>query len=61
MYLNYLKDHKSLGYEDLIDTNYDRRLVLITDLTFLIIKNFPLNAKNKTKKFIFITILGSAI
>ena len=45
MYLNYLKDHKSLGYEDLIDTNYDRRLVLITDVTFLIIKNFPLNAK----------------
>lgn len=40
MYPNYLEDRKSLGYEALIDTSCDRQLVLITDSTVLIIKNF---------------------
>ena len=40
MHRNYLDDRKYLGYEALIDTSCGRKLVLITDSTVLLIKNF---------------------
>ena len=56
MYPNYIEDRKSLGYEALIDTSYGRQLVRITDSTVVIIKNFPLNLKVKSKRIIIIGI-----
>ena len=61
MYPNYIEDRKSLGYEALIDTSCGRQLVLITDSTVLIIKNFPLNLKVKSKRIIIIGMLGGAL
>ena len=61
MYPNYVEDRKLLGYEALIDTNCGRQLVLITDSTVLIIKNFPLNLKVKSKRIFIIGVLGGVL
>jgi hypothetical protein len=39
MYPNYIEDRKSLGYECFIDTQCGNRLVLITDSSFVFVKN----------------------
>lgn len=40
MYQNYIDNRKYLEYEALIDTSCGRKLVLITDSTVLLIKDF---------------------
>uniref|UniRef100_UPI004057B427 hypothetical protein n=1 Tax=Candidatus Electrothrix sp. TaxID=2170559 RepID=UPI004057B427 len=52
MYINFLNDRKSLGYECLIDTQCGNRLVLITDSSVVFVKNVRLNGKRK----IFVSI-----
>jgi hypothetical protein len=61
MYPNFIEDRKALGYGVLTDTSCGIKLVLITDSTVLIIKNFPLNLKVKSKRIILIGILGGAL
>lgn len=53
MYPNYREDRKALGYEALIDITCVNSLALITDSTFLFVKNVRLNGKRK-----FIVIIG---
>ena len=50
MYPNYIEDRKSLGYECLIDNQCGNRLVLITDLSVVFVKNVTLNGKRKIKR-----------
>ena len=57
MYINFLNDRKSLGYECLIDTQCGNRLVLITDSSVIFVKNVTLNGKRK----IFVIIVGMII
>ena len=54
MYINYVNDRKSLGYECLVDTQCGNRLVLITDSSVVFVKNVTLNGKRK----IFVIIVG---
>lgn len=50
MYINYVNDRKSLGYECLVDTQCGNRLVLITDSSVVFVKNVTLNGKSKVKR-----------
>jgi hypothetical protein len=50
MYINFVNDRKSLGYECLIDTQCGNRLVLITDSSVVFVKNVTLNGKRKAKR-----------
>jgi hypothetical protein len=58
MYLNYLNDRKALGYEALKDSKCGMKLVLITDLTLLLIRNLSLNGKGRSKRIIVVVWLG---
>ena len=49
MYVNFVNDRKSLGYECLIDTQCGNRLVLITDSSVVFVKHLSLNVKRKAK------------
>ena len=57
MYLNYIEDRKSLGYECLLDTQCDDRLVLITDSSVGFIKNVIFNGRRE----IFVIVAGMII
>ena len=57
MYINYVNDRKSLGYECLVDTQCGNPLVSITDSSVVICKNVTLNGKRK----IFVIIVGMII
>ena len=57
MYINYVNDRKSLGYECLVDTYCGNRLVLITDSSVVFVKNVTLNGKRK----IFVIIVGMIV
>jgi len=62
MYLNYINDRKSMGYECLTDTRCGDQLVLITDSTALLIRNITLNVitlnvKRKSKRIVVVIIL----
>ena len=61
MYVNYVNDRKKLGYKALKDTNCGIKLVLITDSAVLIIKNFSLNLKNKSKRIVVVISLASVV
>ena len=50
MYINFVNNRKFLGYEALNDTRCGIKLVLISDSTVLIIRNFPSNVNHKTKR-----------
>ena len=54
MYSNFINDRKSLGYEALNDTRCGIKLVLISDSTVLLIRNFPSNVNHKTKRVILV-------
>ena len=56
MYINFVNDRKSLGYECQIDTQCGNRLVLITDSSVVFVKNVSLNGKRK-----IIVIIGVMI
>ena len=43
MLINYLTTRKALGYQYLIDTKWSDRLMLITDSTFVVVKNVGVN------------------
>lgn len=47
MLINYLTTRKALGYQYLIDTKWSDRLMLITDSTFVVVKNVGVNKKRK--------------
>ena len=55
MYINFVNDRKSLGYECLIDTQCGNRLVLITDSSVVFVKNVRLNGKRKI--FVIIAVI----
>lgn len=59
MYINYLNDRKSLGYECLADILCGSQLVLKTELidnsTVVFVKNVNLNGKHKI--FVIIAIM----
>ena len=50
IYINYLDGRKLLGYPALKAMSCDIKLVFITDLTVLFIRNLPLNVKGKSQK-----------
>lgn len=54
MYVNYINDRKSSGYQCLIDVQCGNELVFITDSSLLFVKNATLSGKRK----IFVIILG---
>jgi len=58
MYIGYLEDRKLLGYPALKDTSRGIKLVLITDSTVLLIRNIPLNVKDKSKIIMVVICLG---
>ena len=58
MYIGYLQDRKLLGYPALKDTSCGIKLVLITDSTVLLIRNLPLNVKDKSKIIMVVICLG---
>lgn len=47
MYPNYIQDRKLVGYKALLDIKCGSKLVLITDSTFLFVKNVRLKGKQK--------------
>lgn len=59
MYLNFISDRKSLGYEVLNDTSCGMKLVLITNSTLLLIR--PSNVKDKTKRLIIVISLARIV
>jgi hypothetical protein len=61
MYINFVNDRKSLGYECLIDTQCGNRVVLITDSSVVFAKIVILNGKRKSKRIIFVIIAGMII
>lgn len=62
MYILFLNDRKSLGYECLIDTQCGDRLVLISDSSVVFVKNVHLNGRRKIcVSFAVITIFFSDI
>ena len=61
MYPNYIEDRKALGYEVLNDTSCGIKLVLITDSTVRLIRNFPSNVKSKSKRRILVIFLVSTV
>jgi hypothetical protein len=61
MYINFINDRKSLGYEALTDTRCGIKLVLISDSTVLLIRNFPSNVNHKTKRVILVITLISVV
>jgi len=58
VYIGYLDDRKLLGYPALKDTSCGIKLVLITDSTVLLIRNLPLNVKDKSKIIMVVICLG---
>ena len=58
IYIGYLQDRKLLGYLTLKDTSCGIKLVLITDSTVLLIRNLPLNVKDKSKIIMVVICLG---
>jgi hypothetical protein len=61
MYINFINDRKSLGYEALNDTRCGIKLVLISDSTVLLIRNFHYNVNHKTKRVILVITLISVV
>ena len=61
MYLNYIKDRKSLGYKCLLDTQCVNGLVLRTDSSFVFIKNVTLNLKTKSKRIVVVISLATVV
>jgi hypothetical protein len=61
MYPNYIKNRKALGYKVLNDTSCGMRLVLITDSTVILIRNFPSNVTHKTKRVILVIAFVSGV
>lgn len=61
MYPNFIEDRKALGYGVLTDTNCAIKLVLITDSTVLIIKNFPSKVNGKTKRIVVVVSLATVV
>ena len=59
MYLNFISDRKSLGYEVLNDTSCGMKLVSITNSTLLLIR--PSNVKDKTKRLIIVISLATVL
>jgi hypothetical protein len=59
MYLNFISDRKSLGYEVLNDTSCGMKLVSITNSTLLLIRTS--NVKDKTKRLIIVISLGTVV
>lgn len=59
MYLNFISDRKSLGYEVLNDTSCGMKLVSITNSTLLLIR--PSNVKDKTKRLIIVISLATVV
>jgi len=61
VYINYVSDRNELGYKCLLDIECGNGLVLITDSTFVFVKDVACTAKGKTKKLIIVSILGGAL
>ena len=59
IYLNFISDRKSLGYEVLNDTSCGMKLVSITNSTLLLIR--PSNVKDKTKRLIIVISLAMVV
>ena len=59
MYLNFISDRKSLGYEVLNGTSCGMKLVSITNSTLLLIR--PSNVKDKTKRLIIVISLAMVV
>jgi hypothetical protein len=57
MYINFISDRKSLGYEVLKDTSCGMKLVSINNSTFLLIR--PSNGNHTTKRIILVIALVS--
>lgn len=57
MYINYLTNRKLLGYKGFINTQYDNRLVLITNFRVIFIKNVTLSGKHKVFMIIGVMII----
>ena len=58
VYIGYLHDRILLDYPALKHKNCGTKLVLITDLTVLLIRNLPLDGKGKSKRIIVVICLG---
>ena len=61
MYINFLNDRKSLGYECLIDIQCGNQLVLITDSSVIFVKHVSLNVKHKSKRIVFVSIVVTTL
>jgi len=61
MYVNYLNDKKQLGYKAVKDTNCGIKLVMITELNVIFIRNLSLKVNNKIKKVILVIALVSGV
>lgn len=61
MYPNYIENRKALGYKVLNDTSCGMKLVLITDSTVILIRNFPSNVTHKTKRVILVIAFVSGV
>ena len=57
VYIGYLDDRKLLGYPALKDTSCRIKLVFSTDSTVLLIRNLPLNVKDKSKGIMVVICL----
>ena len=61
MYVNYINDRKQLVYKAVKDTNCGIKLVLLTDSTVFLIRNFPSKVRGKTKKIIVVVWFAAVI
>ena len=57
MYIGYIEDRKSMGYDVLLDTSCGIKLVSSTNSTLLMIMNFPSKVNGKTKRIILVIAL----
>lgn len=58
LYINYVSDRNELGYKCLLDIECGNGLVLITDSTFVFVKDVACTAKGKTKVVILAVAFG---
>ena len=61
MYIGYIEDRKSMGYDVLLDTSCGIKLVSITNSTLLLIRNLPSNGNYTTKRIILVIALVSGV
>ena len=61
MYIGYIEDRKSMGYDVLLDTSCGIKLVSSTNSTLLMIMNFPSKVNGKTKRIILVIALVSGV